>query len=449
MTTNFSANLMNPPKLVPLKTEEEKGIILDKLITPTLLKNFELYVVLKPKTDTMSQIKNNDNDPGTIDDTPLICLSDDECTNSSSSKTNSTSQHSTTQINRSTSSKDACDLIDLYENILVTASDVQDHSRAVYASFFDKYEDYDKVNTVSNDKRYAANTQTTEFSKNNTNIPYKTQNTLIDYCNRPIVEENVPRARMVDQIFDDLFEKQKTLIPKLDMDRFDDIDEELIDNVLYEKCDESLRIKQLKDNAEKLRETVKGIAKDTNTVVRTSPASIKISLNSYNMSTLYSSLVDTKLKSKIDIQNPLRYYEPAKFCYPIQGAGLDIFEFRTLAIKKNSKQYAKKNIRVSDEDKRNFTKGPSLDEKTTVLPQIMKRLIAKKDEMNKENNWHKRLILDDGTCRKKPVMRLAHNKNEVMLNPEILTEDCNRDRLRALQTRRMFESFVHTGNIIP
>lgn len=103
-----------------------------------------------------------------------------------------------------------------------------------------------------------------------------------------------------------------------------------------------------------------------------------------------------------------------------------------------------KNRRVkSDHEKQTYTKGPTLREKSVVLPQILCRLSLEKKVFEEKNKLRKRLILDVGSMKADKGVTIP-----VELKPTVLMADCNKERLRAFETRKLVDEFVRKGNIL-
>ncbi|KAJ0169620.1 hypothetical protein K1T71_014805 [Dendrolimus kikuchii] len=81
-------------------------------------------------------------------------------------------------------------------------------------------------------------------------------------------------------------------------------------------------------------------------------------------------------------------------------------------VEKNKKLYAKRSFK-SDAEKHNFTKGPTLYEKSIVLPQILKRLALRKAKFNEENKFVRRLILDDPSENFNNAANITNNKANI------------------------------------
>lgn len=107
------------------------------------------------------------------------------------------------------------------------------------------------------------------------------------------------------------------------------------------------------------------------------------------------------------------------------------------SIKKDNKAFNKRRIVKKDSEKIGFTKGPDIYEKSVVLPQIIQRLSERRKNLDARNNVTKKLVLDRGRNEGLMVPKLS---------PEVLMEDCNKERLKALKLRTAFENFVVSGH---
>ncbi|XP_064076247.1 uncharacterized protein LOC113400617 [Vanessa tameamea] len=119
-------------------------------------------------------------------------------------------------------------------------------------------------------------------------------------------------------------------------------------------------------------------------------------------------------------------------------------------IKKDNKAFIKRRLVVNDSEKVGFTKGPNIYEKSVVLPQIIERLGERKKLLDAKKNIKRKLILDK--CNFQMDKRSGNNSSRMIiegeipvLQPEVLMEDCNRERLRALKIRRAFQEFNFNG----
>ncbi|XP_047543020.1 uncharacterized protein LOC125075337 [Vanessa atalanta] len=117
-------------------------------------------------------------------------------------------------------------------------------------------------------------------------------------------------------------------------------------------------------------------------------------------------------------------------------------------IKKDNKAFIKRRLVMNDSEKVGFTKGPTIYEKSVVLPQIIERLGERKKLLDAKKNIKRKLILDK--CNFQMDKRSGNNSSGMInkieaeipvLQPEVLMEDCNRERLRALKIRRAFQEF--------
>ncbi|KAJ0184190.1 hypothetical protein K1T71_000613 [Dendrolimus kikuchii] len=81
-------------------------------------------------------------------------------------------------------------------------------------------------------------------------------------------------------------------------------------------------------------------------------------------------------------------------------------------VEKNKKLYAKRSVK-SDAEKHNFTKGPTLYEKSIVLPQILERLAVRKAKFDEENKFVRRLILDDPSEIFNNAANITNNKANI------------------------------------
>ncbi|CAH2083348.1 unnamed protein product [Euphydryas editha] len=106
-------------------------------------------------------------------------------------------------------------------------------------------------------------------------------------------------------------------------------------------------------------------------------------------------------------------------------------------VKKDTKAFNKRRIVKKDIEKIGFTKGPDIYEKSVVLPQIMQRLGERRKCLDARNNVKRKLVLDKG---------IKDNIVIPKLSPEVLMEDCNKERLKALKLRTAFEKFVMSGH---
>ncbi|XP_053622687.1 uncharacterized protein LOC128682148 [Plodia interpunctella] len=144
--------------------------------------------------------------------------------------------------------------------------------------------------------------------------------------------------------------------------------------------------------------------------------------------------IDNLLRSKTVFCSVLKYYNPIDF-YASSHTNELVFIVDT--VPKDKKKYRKRAI-IDDEVLANYTKGPNLAEKKLVLPRIMDRLVEKKKRMEKYAHCKRKLVLDCGTRR---------TEIPVQCNPTVLTEDCNKERLRDLLMRQNFENFVRRGQL--
>lgn len=117
------------------------------------------------------------------------------------------------------------------------------------------------------------------------------------------------------------------------------------------------------------------------------------------------------------------------------------------AVIKDNKAFAKKLRITSDSEKRNYTKGPDLNEKRVVIPQILDRLGLEKKVYTNKKNFQRRLILDAGS-KQSGKSNGKCIEIPVTLEPTTLMEDCNMERLKAFRTRQKFDNFVN-GSILP
>ncbi|XP_028173681.1 uncharacterized protein LOC114362455 [Ostrinia furnacalis] len=108
-------------------------------------------------------------------------------------------------------------------------------------------------------------------------------------------------------------------------------------------------------------------------------------------------------------------------------------------VTKDNKDYAKNRIPTEEYKKRVYTKGPDVDEKRVALPQLLNKLSIQKQEREAKSNVKKRLILHpesvndtaDGNQAPMPV-----------LEPTVLMEDCNKERLVSLKVRQKLSELV-------
>lgn len=130
-------------------------------------------------------------------------------------------------------------------------------------------------------------------------------------------------------------------------------------------------------------------------------------------------------------------------------------------VKKVEKTFQKRSILKSESEKSKLTPGPSLYEKTVVLPQMMQRLNEKLNTLEEQSTIQMRLILDAGQCTKdvdnsqsstKKTQKYSsglNSLNPTVLNaPEVLLADCNKERLIAFEAGKLFENFVRNGSHI-
>ncbi|XP_075989980.1 uncharacterized protein LOC142985593 [Anticarsia gemmatalis] len=169
----------------------------------------------------------------------------------------------------------------------------------------------------------------------------------------------------------------------------------------------------------------------------------------------------------------------------IDGQIYNTSNFQVIAIKKDEKAYRKKRVIRPEKETTNYTKGADFYEKSIVLPQIMSRIFARQDYLHDLSMLKRRLILDSGSnndnipkcsvndskkCENKSNIgskttisddkktTSASGRNATVntencsadsfgkLNPIVLMEDCNKERLRAWTQSRMFKNFVLNGN---
>lgn len=102
------------------------------------------------------------------------------------------------------------------------------------------------------------------------------------------------------------------------------------------------------------------------------------------------------------------------------------------------KKKLQKKIVLPDDVKRNYTKGPDLVEKSIALPSMIARIKARQQVIENEKCLRHRLILEPDCPSFVPIIE----RTSYQFNPEVLTEDCNKQRLRALQAGKAFEKFV-------
>ncbi|XP_046976255.1 uncharacterized protein LOC124542329 [Vanessa cardui] len=122
------------------------------------------------------------------------------------------------------------------------------------------------------------------------------------------------------------------------------------------------------------------------------------------------------------------------------------------SIKKDNKAFIKRRVVVNDSEKIGFIKGPNIYEKSVVLPQIIERLGERKKLLDAKKNIKRKLILDkcNSQTEKFSGNNCSRTINKIdaefpVLQPEVLMEDCNRERLRALKIRRAFQEFNFNG----
>ena len=110
-------------------------------------------------------------------------------------------------------------------------------------------------------------------------------------------------------------------------------------------------------------------------------------------------------------------------------------------IKLDKKLFAKRIIKTESEKIR-YAKGPDIYEKSLILPQIMGRLMVKNKNEAAKKNVIRKFILD---CQNNG------ENEETFVTPELVTEiitkDCNKERLKALQVRKAFDEFIKLGKI--
>lgn len=100
---------------------------------------------------------------------------------------------------------------------------------------------------------------------------------------------------------------------------------------------------------------------------------------------------------------------------PIDNQINNSFTFTVQAMQKDEKVYKKKRVLKPANQTSKFTKGPDINEKTVVLPQIMARIIARQEYLDEVNSQKKRLILDAGEV----VTHTPGISNDKMKPPKI------------------------------
>ncbi|KAL0808857.1 hypothetical protein ABMA28_012527 [Loxostege sticticalis] len=151
-----------------------------------------------------------------------------------------------------------------------------------------------------------------------------------------------------------------------------------------------------------------------------------------NLRKLKSAVIDSQPKSFISDMTTLRNLT----INPEKMKNITVQE-----VIKDNKDFAKNRITKSDTEKLKYTKGPDFHEKSIVLPQLLRQLSIQKQERDAKNNVKKRLILHPGSIG----VKTSQEQASVILEPTILMEDCNRERLIALKTRQRLSNLVQNG----
>lgn len=314
-------------------------------ISPNLLKNFNVYDILKPEK----------NGAKSSDATKVDKLIDiDDCSKDSGFQD--------ADLNPALLDKNRdFDLVDLYQNIFVTPQHIKKKEEAAveveaplsatnvidagFKKFFDMLESGQKT----------------------------------DWTN--IAETDVETSKQ-----DFLEKKPRVLVPQVFTEPDSD-HEDLIDEILMQKKIEHLVLRNsnsfLGNSSEPQGgDSSKNVKKSVDSQVLSSSG-----MGSITKATKFENASHQNLRRPSEI-------EP----YPVNSEmNNSLPSFTVLAIQKDEKVYRKKRLRKPESLTANYTKGPDFYEKSVVLPQIMARLNARLAYLDEKGNQKKRLILDAGS----------------------------------------------------
>ncbi|KPJ14023.1 hypothetical protein RR48_01435 [Papilio machaon] len=116
---------------------------------------------------------------------------------------------------------------------------------------------------------------------------------------------------------------------------------------------------------------------------------------------------------------------------PTKFNNFDLIKTITLDKKKLQKKMV-----LPDDVKRNYTKGPDLLEKSMALPSMIERIKARQQLIDNEQCLRHRFVLEPDN------LTISNDKTSYKFSPQILIEDCNKQRLTALHAGKSFEEFV-------
>lgn len=311
--------------------------------------------------------------------------------------------------------------------------------------------------------------------------------------------ENKTEIRQENNFIHNIDVTPKVLVPRLELESDDeeDINEDLIDEVMYEQQMEKQLISAAKKNIYKelgpdiLKNQVSeslNTLMDTKVLKPPSDLAPPIATTSYghnNQTDSKKSYDNSHILNEIITKNKINHKITAGVNIPEFTAKLlkvpntnksetvkDAFDTKTNleqkalneklvteygmkyleAVKKVDKTFQKKNDLKSDAEKSKLTPGPSLYEKTVVLPQIMHRL-NEKNKTKDKRTMQMRLVLDAGQSHGAQSNKQSSETHSgisesspVLPPPEILMKDCNKERLIAYETWKLFKEFVNAGN---